>query len=116
MQFGGIFFIGIIDVFEGTCAINEITGVDTYLFDDAGGYIGDMWIEVYIGNQRSMVSPAVQLIFDVGKVLCLSCTLCRESYVIGTCVDDAYTLFHTRFGFVSVRIGHRLYAYGVAPS
>lgn len=101
---------------EGTCAVDEITGIDTYFFDNAGGYVGDMRIEVYIGNQRSMVSPAMQFVFDAGKVLCFARALCRESYVIGACVDNAYTLLYTRFSFMSVRIGHRLYAYGIVPS
>ena len=113
LQLGGILLVGVVDVLEGAGTVDEIPGVDAHLLHDTGGQVGHMGIEVYVGHQRGVVAPVVQLLFDDGQALGLAGTLCRESHIVGSGLDDAHALFDTGFGFVGVRVGHRLYAYGV---
>ena len=82
-------------VLEGAGAVDEVTGVDTHLFDGAGRCVGCLGVEVYVGHQRGVVSPGMKLFLGL---------------------DNADTLLYTARGVEGRGVGHRLYAYRVRPS
>jgi hypothetical protein len=68
VQFALIFQVGIFQLVK-FLFIGVVTGVNAYLFNNTGGYLGGVWGKVYIGNQRYIVATLAQLFFYLGKVV-----------------------------------------------
>ena len=56
LQFGGIFFVCIGQLFESAGTIDEITRIYTHFIYGVGGGIGSFRVEVDIGDQRCRIA------------------------------------------------------------
>ena len=115
-QFGLILLVGIFQLFERTCRIDIVSRVHAHLLAIAGCHIGDVRIEMHVGDQWCCVAVGFQALRDMLHVHGLACALSGEPHQFSASIDDSLRLTDTRLGVVGVGSGHRLDADGMAAA
>ena len=112
----GVFLVCIFQFLEGTGSVYIVARIDAYLFYILGGYIRYVGVEVYIGNQWSVVSLRTQTDVDVLHVFGFAHSLGSEAYIFSSCIDDAFGLFYTSFCIQCDGIRHTLDTYRIGAT
>ena len=93
-QFSGIFLIGIFYVLKCSGRVDIVSGIYPHFLCIKGCNVGNVGIEVHVGNERCHIAFGTQLCIDVCKVLCLTHTLGCQPHIFASCVDNALCLCH----------------------
>ena len=112
-QLVGIFLVGVFQLLERARRVDVVAGVYSDLLGIQRRHLCYVLVEVYVGNERGVISPCPQSGVDVLQVLCLAHALCGQSDVLAARFDDAFRLCHAAFGIVCRCRRHRLDAYRV---
>ena len=117
LQFVGIFGIGIFYLLEHTRWIDIVARIDAHLLGIERSYVGNVGVEVYVGNKRSVEAVSTQLGVDILQILSLASALCGESHKFTASLNNSFRLFYACLSVVGIGSGHRLDAYrGIAAN
>ena len=112
----GIFLVGVANLLELSCRVYIVAGINPHLLGISCSYIGNIGIEVYVGDNRREKSSFPDAGIDVAHVLSLTCALRGEPHQLASSLYNPYGLLYRSLGVVGVCCRHRLYAYGVVAS
>ena len=108
LQFGGIFLVGIFQLFESASGIYVVAGIDAHFLGILCRYISYFRAEVYIGHKRNHIAGTAQADIDVHQVFGLFHPLCSETDIFSAGIYNALCLGHTSLGVLCGGICHRL--------
>ena len=117
LQFVGILGICIFYLLEHTRRIDIVAGIDTNLLGIQRSHVGNVGVEVYVGNKRSVEAVSTQLGVDILQILSLASALCCESHKFAASLNYFFCLLYACLSVVGIGSGHRLDAYrGIAAN
>ena len=116
LEFGGIFLVGIFKMLECAGRVDIITWIHPHLLGIEGSHIGNIRIEMHVGNKGSGYPLGTKGCIDILEILSLAHTLCGEAHILATSLNDSLGLGYRSLGVGGGSGGHRLYAYGVVAS
>ena len=116
LEFGGIFLVGIFKMLECAGRVDIITGIHPHLLGIECSHIGNIRIEMHVGNKGCRDTLGTKCGIDILEILSLAHTLCGEAHILATSLNDSLGLGYRSLGVGGGSGGHRLYAYGVVAS
>ena len=117
LQFVGILGICIFYLLEHTCRVDIVARIDAHLLGIERSYVGNVGVEVYVGNKRRVEAVSTQLGVDILQILGLASALCGESHKFAASLNYFFCLLYACLSVVGIGSGHRLNAYrGIAAN
>ena len=108
LKFLVVFLFSELLFFKRCSFVCIVTGIDPDLFNKPCGGLGSNRIKVNIGNQRSVKTGFSQFFLYYGQVFCLPDTLCGQSHIISSGLNNPYALGNRFSGVEGICVGHRL--------
>ena len=116
LQLGGILLVRVVQLLEGPRGVDVIARVDADFFDNGGGHVGHIGIEVDVGYERRGMAPPAEFGTYVFQIFCLDCALCREAHQVAAGADNSLGLVDAAVGVGGGTGRHALQAQGVVTS
>ena len=108
LEFVGVLLIGIFLLDELAGRIHIVARVYAHLLAVECSHVGNVRIEVNIGNEWSLIAVGTDAGIDVLHILCLAGTLCGEAHQFAASLDDFLCLTDASLSIIGIGGGHRL--------
>ena len=111
-----IFLVGVFNLLECACGIDIVAWIYSHGVAMEGSHVGDIGIEVHVGDDRCRISSRLQFSLNILHVLRLAPPLCGKSDELATGTDYPLCLVGTCCSVEGVGSGHRLHTDGVVAT
>ncbi len=108
LYFLRILLVCIFQFLKSTSSIYIISRIDSHLFRILSSHVCHFRIEMHISNQRNHISLATQSDINVHQIFGFFDALGCEAYILSTCINNTFRLFHTSLCILCRRVCHRL--------
>ena len=108
LEFVSILFISIFLLDELAGRIHVVARIYAHFLTIESSHVGNVRIEMNIGNEWSLIAVGTDAGIDVLHILCLAGTLCGEAHQFATSLDDFLCLTDASLSIIGIGGGHRL--------
>ena len=116
LKFRGILLVGILQFLERARGIDKVAGIDAHLVGRGGCLECGFGIEMDVGDKRLGVACGMEGGADFTDIVRLAHSLCGQTHIVGSSVEDAAALRHAGVGVERRGRCHRLYPYRIVAS
>ncbi len=109
-DFGGVFFVGVLEFLECAARVGEVAGVDAHFLNFFGSCKGGSRVEMNVGYQRNVAACGTQLAANLAQGTCMAHPLCGEAHYVGSGVGYSPALGCGCLYVECGCVGHRLQA------
>ena len=108
LEFVGVLLISIFLLDELAGRIHVVARIYAHFLTIESSHVGNVRIEVNIGNEWSLIAVGTDAGIDVLHILCLAGTLSGEAHQLAASLDDFLCLTDASLSIIGIGGGHRL--------